>query len=210
MASLSGPLRLQFRAPPVSGRRPAIFLDRDGVVNERIIGGYVTRWDEFQFLDGILPVLRAFTWLHVPVIVISNQSGVNKGLVTPRSLRQITTRFVESLARQRVRMDAAYYCPHTDEQGCSCRKPKPGLLLRAAREYGIDLSRSVMVGDSESDVDAAAAANCQGLLLDHGSEKVPVRDDENAIALNTAAVVTVRRLPDLPAQVAAMLGRPLL
>ena len=201
-------MNLPFHNPPRWGRRPAIFLDRDGVLNERILGGYVANWTEFRFLDGIVPVLRSLSRLHLPMIVVSNQSGVEKGLVGRVSLRQITARFVNQLARHGARIDAVYYCPHTDEQACSCRKPKPGLLLQAARDYRIDLSRSVMVGDSPSDIDAAVAAGCQGIYLDHGREKLPftgARETEAA----APRVVTVRRVPGLAAQVAAMLDRTL-
>lgn len=201
------PIRYAFRAPPLCGRRrPAIFFDRDGVINERVRGGYVTHWTGFQFIDGIVPVLRRLSRLYLPMIVVSNQSGVSKGLLSPRSLRQITGRFVDLLARHGARIDAAYYCPHTDEQACSCRKPKPGLLLRAARDYRIDVGRSIMVGDAPSDMAAAAAAGCGGILLDHGIEDLPFNRDR-ATKASAPEWVVAWQVADLPAQVGAMLGR---
>src|ERR1051326_4796328 len=109
------PLKMAFRGPDCPAGRPAIFLDRDGVINERIWAGYVTHWSEFRFIDGIVPALRLLNRLHLPVIVISNQSGVGKGLMGERTLRHITTRFVNLLARHGARIDAVYYCPHANE-----------------------------------------------------------------------------------------------
>ncbi|HEV2382029.1 MAG TPA: HAD family hydrolase [Terriglobia bacterium] len=201
------PIRYAFRAPYLYGRRrPGIFFDRDGVINERILGGYVTHWTGFHFIDGMVPVLRRLSRLHLPIIVVSNQSGVGKGLLSQRSLRQITSRFVDLLARHGARIDAVYYCPHTDEQGCTCRKPKPGLLLRAAGDYRIDLGRSIMIGDEPRDMEAAAAAGCRGILLDHGTRDLPFNRDR-ATKASAPEWVVAGQVADLPAQVGAMLGR---
>jgi D-glycero-D-manno-heptose 1,7-bisphosphate phosphatase len=201
------PIRYAFRSPPLCGRRrPGIFFDRDGVINERIRGGYVTHWNDFHFIDGIVPVLRRLSRLRLPIIVVSNQSGVDRGLLSLRSLREITSRFVDLLARHAACIDAAYYCPHTDEQSCSCRKPKPGLLLRAARDYRIDLGRSIMIGDEPRDMEAAAAAGCGGILLDHGNEDLPFSRTRAAEA-GAPEWVVAGQVVDLPAQVGAMLGR---
>lgn len=165
----SFPIRFSFRAPPASGRRAAIFLDRDGVINERIVDGYVTNWQEFRFVAGVVSVLRDLAGLHLPILVISNQSGVGKGLVSQSALCQITERFVAAVGRRGGRIDGVYYCPHRPDEGCPCRKPKPGLLLRAARDWRIDLASSVMVGDAGSDIQAAQAAGCRGILIDAGA-----------------------------------------
>lgn len=207
LGSSPTPIRYAFRSPPLCrGRRPGIFFDRDGVINERIRAGYVTHWTGFHFIDGMVPVLRRLSRLRLPMIVVSNQSGVNRGLLGQRSLRQITSRFVDLLARHGARIDAAYYCPHTDEQACSCRKPKPGLLLRAARDYRIDLGRSIMVGDEPRDMEAAAAAGCAGILLDHGIEDLPFNRDR-ATKASAPEWVVAGQVADLPTQVGAMLGR---
>ena len=216
-------MKLVFRAASSRRRRPAIFLDRDGVINERVVGGYVTHWTEFRFLDGIVPVLRTLSRLHLPIIVVSNQSGVSKGLVGSRSLRHITTRFVDWLASHGARIDAAYYCPHTAEQACPCRKPKPGLLLSAAQDCRIDLSRSVLIGDALTDVQAAVAAGCPGILLNAGSERIlafghgssleegslRVPSDQPDIGPRARGWAIVEQVADLPAKVAAALNRVL-
>jgi D-glycero-D-manno-heptose 1,7-bisphosphate phosphatase len=200
-----GPIRFEFRPPPQRSPRPAIFLDRDGVINERIWGGFVTRSSEFRLLDDIVPALRALSRLRLPLIVVSNQSGVNRGILGRESLRHITVRFVNLLARHGVRIDAVYYCPHTNEDQCGCRKPKPGLLIAAARDYRIDLSRSVMIGDEQRDIDAALAAGCRGVLLDpsHGEALLGGEGIQRAEG-RAGRNAQVDALPD---QVAALLGR---
>jgi len=159
-------MRLLFSHRPVSGVTAGIFLDRDGVINEQIAEGYVTRWREFRFVPGIFEALAGLADLGVPVIVVSNQAAVEKGLVTRAELEQITRRFVGCLRRKGARIDAVYYCPHVPGRRCSCRKPQPGLLGIAAREWRLDLGSSVLVGDSAVDVQAAHAAGCSALLID--------------------------------------------
>ena len=159
-------MRLLFSEPPTAGIRAGIFFDRDGVINERIMGGYVTRWCQFQFVRGIQEALRELSQINLPIIVVSNQAAVGKGLLRRSTLTQITNRFVKALREAGARIDAVYYCPHTAEQGCECRKPREGLLREAAAEWRLDLSRSVLVGDSMSDVEAARAADCKIILFD--------------------------------------------
>ena len=181
------------------------------MINERIWNGYVTTWTDFRFLDGIIPVMRRLSRLRLPMIVVSNQSGVSRGLMGPRTLRQITVRFVDLLARHGARIDGVYYCPHTDDNQCSCRKPKPGLLLAAARDYGIELSRSVMVGDDMRDVEAARTAGCHGIVLEQDCNTTPAFGHPSSIEQGSFATgqVRVQRLADLPARVAEMLDRVL-
>ena len=194
-------VRFQFSEPTWRGRRPAIFLDRDGVINERIVGGYVISWRDFRFLDGIVLVLRELERLKLPMIVVSNQAGIGKGLMGRSALRDITERFVRAFARQGVRIDAAYYCPHTPNDGCPCRKPRPGLVLQAAREWRLDLGRSVLIGDSPHDVETALAAGSRGLLFDASGE--------HAGFANTGSegrVAVVSQLAQIPGQIARFWG----
>lgn len=190
-------IRLLFHDPPKYGRTPAIFLDRDGVINERIVDGYVTSWRDFRFIEGIESALRRLARLRLPIIVVSNQAGVGKGLMGRRTLKHITCRLVEALERRGCRLDGVYYCPHRPEDACGCRKPKPGLLLQAARDWRIDLGRSVMVGDSGRDLEAAQAAGCAGILL-----------NLRAAAPQGEALepLSVHNVLDLPQYVATILG----
>jgi len=158
-------MRLLFSDRPKAGTRPAILFDRDGVINERIFPGYVTQWKQFRFRDGIQETLARLSELGLPIIVLSNQAGVGKGLLSAETLSQITRQFVAELKAAGARIDAVYYCPHTLEDGCRCRKPRPGLLRQAARDWRLDLRRSILVGDSESDLETARALRCKAILL---------------------------------------------
>jgi D,D-heptose 1,7-bisphosphate phosphatase len=166
-ATSEGILRFFFSEPPLTGNSPAIFLDRDGIINERIRGGYVTQWSEFRFIKGIEQVLAELSTLGLPLIVVSNQAGVGKDMVSPEALAQITESFVSLLRNRGAKVDAVYYCPHVPDARCSCRKPAIGLLRQAAEDWRIDLERSVLVGDSPSDVEAAETSQCRAILLAH-------------------------------------------
>ena len=198
-------LRFLFTAPPVTGRRPAIFLDRDGVINERIINGYVTEWLQFHFVEGAEQAVRDLARLRVPILVVSNQSGVGRGQVTHSALEQITRRFVARLERRGARIDGAYYCPHRPDEGCPCRKPLPGLLLQAARDWRVDLPASVMIGDAATDVQAAQAAGCRSILIDSGP--AGVGSCLTRLAEPQFEPTLVRYLPQVPPVVARLLGR---
>jgi len=205
MNSFGKSIAFHFTDSPARGRRAAIFLDRDGVINKRIVGGYVTSWREFQFLDESIPMLRELGRFRLPMIVVSNQAGVGKGLMSRADLAHITERFVLRLARAGARIAAVYYCPHTADAGCRCRKPRPGLLLQAARDWGLDLNRSILIGDSPSDIKAAQAAGCRGILLDPQDEASASCQPEKGRP-PSSCVAAVRRLLDVPASAAALLG----
>jgi D-glycero-D-manno-heptose 1,7-bisphosphate phosphatase len=147
--------------------RPAIFLDRDGVIN-RNRSDHVKSWSEFEFLPGTLEALRRLTQLGWPVVVISNQAVVGHGLVSRQTVEEINAHMVAVVQSVGGRIDQVLYCPHRPEEGCDCRKPRPGLLLRAADRLGLDLSRSFFVGDAESDVRAAQAVGCRPVLVKTG------------------------------------------
>lgn len=143
-----------------------VFLDRDGVVNRRIPGDYVKRWEEFEFLPGAVESLAAITRAGLRTIVTTNQRGIAKGLYSEADLSAVHDRMRAELERSGARFDALYFCP--DMEGPR-RKPLPGMLLDAHRDFpGIDFSESVMIGDSASDLLAAAAVGCPGVLVGEG------------------------------------------
>jgi len=146
---------------------PAVFLDRDGVINENR-PDYVKSWAEMRILPGALDALRALARLDWPIVVISNQSAIGRGLTTREAVDNIHARLSQEVVAAGGRIDAFYYCPHRPGEGCDCRKPATGLLLRAAQELKIDLSRSYMVGDAVEDVQAALAAGCKPILVRTG------------------------------------------
>jgi histidinol-phosphate phosphatase family protein len=142
-----------------------VLLDRDGVINRRIPNGYVTSWAQFEFLPRALEALRLLVENNHSAIVISNQACVGKGLLTPEGLDAITGRFLAEVQKYGGRIDGIYYCPHRIEDGCGCRKPKPGLLVQAQRDFGFSFPETFMVGDSENDLLAAQQVGCPALLI---------------------------------------------
>ena len=154
-----------------------VLLDRDGVINRRIVGGYVTCWEKFVSLPDALEALLLLTVNNYHVIVVSNQAGVGKGLMTAADLEEITSKFIEKVAAHGGRIRSVYYCTHRAEDGCECRKPKPGLLRRAQAEHHFDFERTFLIGDTESDLLAAHAAGCPAIMVSgtppDASEKLP-------------------------------------
>ncbi|HEU4388938.1 MAG TPA: HAD family hydrolase [Blastocatellia bacterium] len=148
----------------------AIFLDRDGTINEDI--GYVSRPEELMLYPWAAAAIRMINESGMKAIVVTNQSGVARGIYTEETLDAIHKRLAEALEVEGARIDAVYYCPHHPEYGdrryrkeCDCRKPSPGMLDRAAREHGIDLSRSYVIGDKASDIQLAVGAGARGALV---------------------------------------------
>lgn len=159
---------------PETEGRPAIFFDRDGVVNRRLVGDYVKRWEEFELLPDILHVLPQAHAAGFLAVLVTNQQGIAKKLMSEADLSAIHRRMQRELEeRTGHRFDAIYHCPHGKDEGCNCRKPQSGMLLQAAAEHGIGLSRSWMIGDSESDVVAGKNAGCRTIrIAPHGTETI--------------------------------------
>jgi D-glycero-D-manno-heptose 1,7-bisphosphate phosphatase len=150
--------------------RTAVFLDRDGVIVENR-PGHVKTWSEVKFLDGAFESLAQLAASPLAVVVVSNQGAVGRGLMTLEQAWNIQNEIVDTIRCNGGRIDASYLCPHHPDDGCECRKPAPGMLLRAARELNLDLSRSWLVGDAVSDMQAAHAAEVRGILVRTGRGK---------------------------------------
>jgi D-glycero-D-manno-heptose 1,7-bisphosphate phosphatase len=161
-------MRLVFSSTSLSPGHPAIFIDRDGVINLRRAGDYVLHWDQFVFTPGIREALRGIARLGLPLIVISNQSAVGRGLLSRSTLEVITRNMHQKLKNHGVSLLAVYYCTHKPQDECVCRKPHPELLLKAAEDFSVDMSKSVFIGDSDADIRAAEAAGCQPVLFGPG------------------------------------------
>ena len=151
-------------------RNPAVFLDRDGVLNED--RGYVHRWADFVFLPGVVDALRMFGQLGYLLVIITNQSGIARGLYRESDVLALHDRMLSFLHGQGIEIAGVYYCPHHPAgsvaryaRTCSCRKPAPGMILRAAEEHHIDLASSVLIGDKVTDLEAGAAAGITSLYL---------------------------------------------
>ena len=147
-------------------RRPTIILDRDGVINRKPPRAcYVRNWSEFEWLPGVQGALRELKQAGYRVIVISNQAGIARGAMTEADLLEIHRQMVREVTRAGGGVDAIYYCPHHWDDGCECRKPKPGMLFQAQRDFNLDLTRTLFIGDDERDGQAADAAGCPSLLV---------------------------------------------
>lgn len=148
--------------------RPALFLDRDGVIIENR-PAYVRRWEEVAVYPQALTALASLKRLAYAIVIVTNQSGVGRGVIPLKRAEGINQRLVQVIEAAGGRVDAVYMCPHTPEADCPCRKPKPGMLLQAAREMELDLGRSIMVGDALTDVMAGRAAGVgQSVLVRTG------------------------------------------
>jgi len=150
--------------------RPAVFLDRDGTINEQM--GYINHISRFQLLPGVASAIRQLNERNIPVVVVTNQSGLARGYFPPELLLAVHEKMTTLLVEQGAHVDGIYVCPHHPEAkkeeyrlNCECRKPKPGLLLQAAREMGLDLAGSFVVGDRWSDLKTAAACGAVPLLV---------------------------------------------
>lgn len=161
-----GARALAWRSPLSGAAKAAVFIDRDGVVNERPGDGYVLAWEEFRFRPDAIAALRVLAEARLPAIVVSNQSCVGRGLLKQQDLIDIMDRMTQRLERENAPLAAWYCCPHAPDDGCDCRKPKPGMLLRAIDEFGFDAAGSHMIGDTSSDIAAGEAAGCITHLID--------------------------------------------
>jgi histidinol-phosphate phosphatase family protein len=147
-------------------RRPAVILDRDGVLNKRPPRAeYVRRPEDVRWLPGALEALGLFADAGWQVIVVSNQAGVARGVMTAGEVDAVNEQMRRGAAEAGGRIEAFYYCPHGWDEGCACRKPRPGLLFQAQRDFHLDLTRTTFVGDDERDREAALAAGSRPVLV---------------------------------------------
>lgn len=155
--------------------RPALFLDRDGVVNREI--GYLYRPDQVEFTPGIFELCRHAQAMGYALIIITNQSGIARQLYSETDFHSLMNWMMDEFLRHNIQVDGYYFCPHHPEYGvgtyrreCEDRKPQPGMILKASTDHYIGLKRSVLVGDRCSDIQAGAAAGIQNLILVRGTE----------------------------------------
>lgn len=142
-------------------RRPTVILDRDGVLNKKPPRGeYVRTWSEFEWLPGALAALKDLHTAGYRTIIVSNQAGIGRGLMSEQDLLEIHGKMKMEVERAGGKIERIYYCAHDWNQACECRKPSPGMLFQAQREFNLDLSRAVFLGDDERDQEAAERAGC--------------------------------------------------
>lgn len=169
--------------------RRAAFLDRDGVINRD--SGYVHRIEDLILIDGVVDGLRLLASLDFLLVIVTNQSGIARGYFTEQAFLDITRSLLGQLGESGIEIAHVAYCPHLPAEqqlapSCSCRKPKPGMLIDAAALLGIDLARSIMIGDKQSDMIAGRAAGVQSCFL-IGTEYLPAEADANFADLLSCA-----------------------
>jgi len=142
-------------------KNKAVFLDRDGVINKKIKGDYVKSWEEFEFLPGVKEAIRLLNQTQFKVIVVTNQACIGKGIIKEEQLQQIHQQMIQELKENGSYIDAIYYCPHRVEDNCNCRKPKPGMLEQAGKDFKIDFKNSWLIGDEDKDLAAGKKVNCK-------------------------------------------------
>jgi len=166
----------------------AVFMDRDGTINEEV--GYLCRAEELVLIPAAAEAIRLVNEEGMKAVVVTNQSGVAKGYFTEEDVRLINGRLAEMLRDEGAIIDRFYYCPHHPTEGrypyrvaCTCRKPEPGMLLRAAADLDIDLARSYLIGDMLKDLDAAHRVGAKGILVRTGYGKnVGITDEPDYVA----------------------------
>lgn len=146
----------------------AVFLDRDGTIAKDV--PYCSRPEDFELLPGAGTAIRLLNERGLKVIIITNQSGIARGYFTEEVLERIHHKMRRDLERFGAHIDAIYYCPHHPDDGCQCRKPKPGLIHQAARDHGVELSKSFFIGDKPLDIEAGHSAGCKVVLISDGVE----------------------------------------
>jgi D-glycero-D-manno-heptose 1,7-bisphosphate phosphatase len=152
---------------PERVNRPAVFLDRDGVIIANRVD-HVKTWDEVEFLPGAFEALRRLAEADIPVVIVTNQGAVGRGMMTSDVAWELQARIVAEIETHGGRVAGSYLCPHHPEDGCTCRKPMPGMICQASRDLGLSISHSIMVGDAVTDVRAALAAGCRAMLVRTG------------------------------------------
>ncbi|MEE8400400.1 MAG: D-glycero-beta-D-manno-heptose 1,7-bisphosphate 7-phosphatase [Desulfobacterales bacterium] len=144
--------------------KKVVFRDRDGVIN-RDSSQYVKCWSEFEFLPGSKAAIRSLTINGYTIFIITNQSIINRKMVPLTTLEDIHTRMMAAVDAAGGKIEHIFFCPHTPEENCACRKPRPGLIHQAQESYDIDLSTATMVGDNAKDIGCARNSGCESAIL---------------------------------------------
>ncbi len=182
--------------------QPFILLGRDGVINRRGPRGFVSSWNQFEFLPRVLEALRLLKEKGFTTLIVSNQQCVGDGLLSAHELRYITSRYLLEVALEGGEIDGVYYCMHKEAEQCECRIPWPGLLQRAMEEHGLFPAKTYMIGSSHEEMEAAARAGCPGILICraamHDMQSPTVAAEEIAGSLYEAVERVIQRVSAVP------------
>ena len=154
-----------------------IFLDRDGVINKDI--NYLHKIDDFEFIDGIFDVCLYFQSLGYKIIIITNQSGISRGYYSHSDYQKVTQWMLDQFKYKNINILDIFHCPHGPDSNCNCRKPKPGMFLKAKDKHNTDMEKSWLIGDKEVDVIAANAAGIENTILVRSGHRI---DESNSNA----------------------------
>jgi D-glycero-D-manno-heptose 1,7-bisphosphate phosphatase len=167
----------------------AIFLDRDGVINANE-PEYVHKIKDFKFVRGAIPALKKLSKTDYKIIIITNQSGIGRGYYTIKDFKKLNSWMLKKLKKEGIRIDKVYFCPHKPEDNCNCRKPKPGLILKALEDFDINLSKSWLIGDDVKDVILGRSMNIKTIKI---GKKMPkeLKLEPNYYAKNLLEAVNI-------------------
>ena len=163
-----------------------VLLDRDGVINQNHLNsGYICNWSEFVFINNSLKAISILSQNGFNIYIVTNQSGIGRGMFTEKQLSETHTRMIEAIQRTGGHIEKIYYCPHHPDDNCHCRKPKPTMLHQVANDYNVDLSRTHFIGDSATDIQAAISAEAIPILVLTGHGKRTFKAYEKQDHTNT-------------------------
>ena len=165
-----------------------VFLDRDGVINKEV--GYLHKVEDFEFIDGVFNSCQYFQSLGYQIIIVTNQSGIERGYYTKEDFLVVTDWMLKQFKYHEIEVLDVFYCPHSPESGCDCRKPKPGMFIQANDKYHIDMSNSWMIGDKEADVQAANMAGISNTILVKSGHEIDEESSKAKFILDSIKQVT--------------------
>lgn len=144
-----------------------LFLDRDGVINKKLEGRYVRNFSEFEFLPGVLNAISQLSKIFVRIVIVTNQQGIAKGIMSENDLNVLHAQMKDSIKSSGGKIDKIYFCPCLASEKCECRKPKPGMIQQAVKDFpDIIIKKSYLVGDSDSDIEAGKKMNLHTIKVD--------------------------------------------
>jgi len=160
-----------------------IFLDRDGVINKEV--NYLHKIDDFEFIDGIFDVCLYFQSLGYKIIIITNQSGISRGYYNHSDYQKVTQWMLDQFKYKNINILDVFHCPHGPDSTCDCRKPKPGMFLKAKDKHNTDMEKSWMIGDKERDIIAANSAGIDNTILVRSGHRIDESNSNAKIILDS-------------------------
>jgi D-glycero-D-manno-heptose 1,7-bisphosphate phosphatase len=160
-----------------------IFLDRDGVINKEV--NYLSKIDDFEFIEGVFEACMYFQDLDYKIIIVTNQSGIFRGLYSLTDYKLVTNWMLKQLKKNGIQILDIFYCPHSPTSNCKCRKPKPGMLIKARNKHKIDMKKSWLIGDKENDIIAANNAGIKNTILVKSGHKINESQSNAKYILNS-------------------------